>query len=51
MDETPGEDDATLVRRIADDRDERDERARAQLLERHAPKATGDLRYRFRHQL
>ena len=44
----PGDDDATLVRRIAEDNDER---ALADLLERHAPKVTGDLRYRFRHQL
>ena len=48
MGETPGDDDATLVRRIAVDRDEH---ALAELLERHAPKVTGDLRYRFRHQL
>jgi RNA polymerase sigma factor (sigma-70 family) len=47
MDESPG-DDATLVRRIAEDRDEH---ALADLLERHAPKVTGDLRHRFRHQL
>src|SRR5207237_2579180 len=36
------------VRRVAE---QRDERALAELLERHAPKVTGDLRYRFRHQL
>lgn len=48
MGDTPGDDDATLVRRIAE---ERDERALAELLERHAPKVTGDLRHRFRHQL
>lgn len=48
MGDTPGDDDATLVRRIAE---ERDERALAELLERHATKVTGDLRYRFRHQL
>lgn len=48
MDDTPGDDDATLVRRIAE---ERDERALVVLLERHAPKITGDLCHRFRHQL
>jgi DNA-directed RNA polymerase specialized sigma24 family protein len=48
MGERPADDDATLVRRIAKDRDER---ALAELLERHAPKVTGDLRHRFRHQL
>lgn len=48
MCETPGDDDATLVRRIAEDRDGR---ALADLLGRHAPKVTGDLRHRFRHQL
>jgi RNA polymerase sigma factor (sigma-70 family) len=48
MDDTPGDDDATLVRRIAADRDER---ALTELLKRHAPKITGDLRRRFRHQL
>lgn len=47
MSEAPG-DDATLVRRIAEDKDER---ALAELLGRHAPKVTGDLRHRFRHQL
>jgi DNA-directed RNA polymerase specialized sigma24 family protein len=41
-------DDATLVRRIAEDQDER---ALVELLERHAPKVTGDLRRRFRHQM
>lgn len=48
MDETPGDDDATLVRRIAENKDER---ALAELMARHAPKVTGDLRHRFRHQL
>jgi DNA-directed RNA polymerase specialized sigma24 family protein len=47
-DERPAHDDATLVRRIAE---ERDERALEELLTRHAPKVTGDLRHRFRHQL
>jgi len=42
------DDDATLIRRVAEDRDQR---ALAELLARHAPKVTGDLRYRFRHQL
>lgn len=48
MGETPRDDDATLVRRIAKDRDES---ALAELMARHAPKVTGDLRHRFRHQL
>ena len=48
MGETPGDYDAQLVLRIAVDRDES---ALAELLERHAPKVTGDLRRRFRHQL
>ncbi len=48
MGDTPGDDDATLVRRVAE---QRDERALAELLERHAPKVTGDLLHRFRHQL
>src|SRR5262249_39060924 len=48
MGDTPGDDDATLVRRVAE---QRDERALVELLERHAPKVTGDLRRRFRHQL
>jgi len=48
MGDTPGDDDATLVRRIAE---KKDERALAELMERHAPKVTGDLRHRFRHQL
>ena len=48
MGEPPEDDDATLVRRIAEDRDGR---ALAELMERHAPKVTGDLRHRFRHQL
>lgn len=48
MVDTPGDDDATLVRRIAV---KKDERALAELMERHAPKVTGDLRHRFRHQL
>lgn len=48
MGERPADDDATLVRRITEDKDER---ALAELLERHAPKITGDLRHRFRHQL
>lgn len=46
--EPPGDDDATLIRRIAGDRDQS---ALAKLMERHAPKVTGDLRCRFRHQL
>ena len=37
MGETPGDDDATLVRRIAEDRDQS---ALAELLARHAPKVT-----------
>jgi DNA-directed RNA polymerase specialized sigma24 family protein len=41
-------DDATLVRRIAEDRDES---ALAELVARHATKVTGDLRWRFRHEL
>lgn len=48
MGETPGDDDATLVRRIAV---ARDQRALAELLVRHAPKVTGDLRHRFQRQL
>ena len=44
MGETPGDDDATLVRRIAEDKDER---ALAELMARHAPKVTGDLRHRL----
>jgi DNA-directed RNA polymerase specialized sigma24 family protein len=48
MGETQEDDDATLVRRIAEDRDQS---ALAELLARHAPKVTGDLRRRFRHQL
>jgi DNA-directed RNA polymerase specialized sigma24 family protein len=48
MGETPEDDDATLVRRIAEDRDQS---ALVELLARHAPKVTGDLRRRFRHQL
>lgn len=48
MGDMPGDDDARLVRRIAD---YKDERALAELLERHAPKVTGDLRHRFRDQL
>jgi DNA-directed RNA polymerase specialized sigma24 family protein len=48
MGERPEDDNATLVRRIAEDQDER---ALVELLERHAPKVTGDLRRRFRHQL
>ena len=48
MGDTPGDDDATLVRRIAE---KKDERALAELMERHAPKVTGDLRHRLRHQL
>ncbi|WP_020467996.1 RNA polymerase sigma factor [Zavarzinella formosa] len=48
MGETSGEDDATLVRKIAETKDEF---ALAELMERHAPKVTGDLRHRFRHQL
>jgi DNA-directed RNA polymerase specialized sigma24 family protein len=47
MGERPA-DDATLVRRVAENQDER---ALVELLERHAPKVTGDLRHRFRHQL
>jgi DNA-directed RNA polymerase specialized sigma24 family protein len=47
MGERP-EDDATLVRRIAE---HQDENALAKLMARHAPKVTGDLRRRFRHQL
>jgi DNA-directed RNA polymerase specialized sigma24 family protein len=46
--EIPRDDDANLVRRIANDRDES---ALAELMARHAPKVTGDLRHRFRHQL
>lgn len=41
-------DDATLVHRIAV---ERDQSALAELIQRHAPRVTGDLRRRFRHQL
>lgn len=48
MGEPPGDDDATLVRRIAENRDDR---AFAELMERHAPKVTGDLRHRFRYQM
>ena len=49
MDETPRcEDDATLVQRVTGDRDEG---ALTELMARHAPKVTGDLRHRFRHQL
>jgi RNA polymerase sigma factor (sigma-70 family) len=48
MGERLADDDATLVRRIAEDQDER---ALAELLERHVPKVTEDLRYRFRQQL
>jgi RNA polymerase sigma factor (sigma-70 family) len=48
MGERPADDDATLVRRIAENQDER---ALVKLLERHAPRVTGDLRRRFRHQL
>lgn len=49
MDEPPqDEDDAALVRRIAEGRDAA---ALATLLARHVPKVTGHLRRRFRHQL
>jgi RNA polymerase sigma factor (sigma-70 family) len=48
MGQTPGDDDLTLVRRIAEDRNES---ALAELMERHAPKVTGDLLRRFRHQM
>jgi RNA polymerase sigma factor (sigma-70 family) len=48
MGDTQEVDDATLVRRIAE---HKDQCALVDLLERHAPKITGDLRRRFRHQL
>ncbi|HEX3151481.1 MAG TPA: sigma factor [Gemmataceae bacterium] len=43
----PGEDDATLMRRVADE----DQAALRTLLERYAPKVTGYLRKQFKNQL
>src|SRR5688572_5345904 len=48
MSDISEDDDATLVRRIAE---HRDQRALFELLERHAPKITADLESRFHHVL
>jgi DNA-directed RNA polymerase specialized sigma24 family protein len=49
MDPTPrNDDDATLVQRIAEGRDQS---ALAELMAKHGPWVTGDLQRRFRHQL